>query len=348
MKRRLIVCFSLITLLVLILDPTTTQQGASEGIMLCIQTVIPALFPFLVLSSILTNALQGNQSRILRRIGKILRIPDGYESIWLIGLLGGYPIGAKCITDAVSIDGLSHLDAERMLCFCSNAGPAFIFGLGIHLFGDLRYAFLVWGIHIFSSAVVAFLTPGFPHLVAVKQAQRNVNVSLAVNKAVQTMAMICGWVVLFRILITVIHQRILFLLGDEMIPIFSGMLELTNGCSMLQNYSTFSTRLVLMSGFLGFGGFCVAMQTHTILSNAGVSFTPYLPAKFTQAAISAIVSSVVAMICFPEEKVVRLSWVLISGLVILSYKLVYHQKSSEKVLSFPGKMMYTNSKLHTR
>ena len=348
MKRRLTLWFSLIALLVLILDPTTTQQGATDGISLCIRTVIPALFPFLVLSSILTNALQGNQSRILRRIGKILRIPDGYESIWLIGLLGGYPIGAKCIADAVSQDGLSYLDAERMLCFCSNAGPAFIFGLGIHLLCDIRYAFLVWGIHIISSAVVAFLTPGVFNSASAKQIQRSTNISLVVNKAVQTMAMICGWVVLFRILITVIHQRILFILGDKMFPIFSGILELTNGCSMLQNYSIFSIRLVLMSGFLGFGGLCVAMQTHTILSNAGVSFTPYLPAKITQAAISIIVSSVVAMICFPEEKVVRLSWVLISGLVILSYKLVYHQKSSEKVLSFPGKMMYTNSKLHTR
>lgn len=348
MKRRLTLWFSLIALLVLILDPTTTQQGAADGISLCIRTVIPALFPFLVLSSILTNALQGNQSRILHIIGKILRIPDGYESIWLIGLLGGYPIGAKCIADAVSQDGLSHLDAERMLRFCSNAGPAFIFGLGIHLFGDLRYAFLVWGIHILSSVVVAFLTPGHPHSASVKQIQRSTNISLVVNKAVQTMSMICGWVVLFRILITLIHQRILFILGDKMFPIFSGILELTNGCSMLQNYSIFSIRLVLMSGFLGFGGLCVAMQTHTILSNAGVSFSPYLPAKIAQAAISVSVSSVASLICFPEEHIVRLSWILVSGLVILAYKLVCHQNSSEKVLSFHGKMMYTNAKLHTR
>lgn len=348
MKRRLIVCFSLIALLVLILDPTTTQQGASEGILLCIQTVIPALFPFLVLSSVLINVLNGNQSWLLRGIGKLLRLPNGFESIWLISLLGGYPIGAKCIADAVSQDGLSHLDAERMLCFCSNAGPSFIFGLGIHLFGDLRYAFLVWGIHILSSAVVAILTPGIPGSASVKHSQQGANVSMAINKAVQTMAMICGWVVLFRILITVTYQRILFILGDKWLPILGGILELTNGCTLLQNYGTFTSRLVLLSGFLGFGGLCVAMQTHTILSNSGVAFSSYLPAKMTQAAISVMVSSLASLICFPEEHTARLSWILISSLVILGYKLVHRHKSLENVLSFPGKMMYTNSKLHTR
>ena len=71
-------------LLILILDASTAIKGVREGIDLCIRTVIPALFPFFVLSPMLTGAVTGVRIPALRFLG----CPEGAESIYLIGLLG--------------------------------------------------------------------------------------------------------------------------------------------------------------------------------------------------------------------------------------------------------------------
>lgn len=348
MKRRLILLLALIALLILILDPTTAQQGAVEGITLCIQAVIPSLFPFLVLSVILIDTLQCCNYGFINCIGNILRFQGGEALYWLIGLLGGYPIGARSIADGVKESGLTIDGAERLLCFCCNAGPAFIFGLGIHLFGDLRYALLVWGIHILSSIIMSILAPGKSHFLMTNRVQIRTDLSLAVKYAVQSMGMICGWVVMFRIMIAILSRRIFHYVPDDIAVIISGVLELTNGCMMLQSCSSFTLRLVLLSAFLGFGGLCVTMQTHTVLSGTGLRFSIYLPAKITQAAISVILASITSMVCFPEEKTVHLSWIFVSALVVIAYILVYHKKTEEITLSFPGKLRYNHTILHKR
>ena len=42
-------------MMMLILDSQTAMHGAAEGIVLCINSVVPSLFPFFVLSILLTN-----------------------------------------------------------------------------------------------------------------------------------------------------------------------------------------------------------------------------------------------------------------------------------------------------
>ena len=54
-----------ISMLILILDPNTAVRSASDAIQLCLKTVVPSLFPFFVLSSMLTSALVGSHSIIL-------------------------------------------------------------------------------------------------------------------------------------------------------------------------------------------------------------------------------------------------------------------------------------------
>ena len=124
-KRTLSVCFAGIGMMALILDASSALYGASEGIDLCVRTVIPSMFPFLVLSIFLTGQMFSLRLRWLRPLGRLLHLPENAEVIFLVGLLGGYPMGAQCIRQAYDTGGLSRPDAQRMLCFCSNAGPAF-------------------------------------------------------------------------------------------------------------------------------------------------------------------------------------------------------------------------------
>jgi len=111
---------------------------------MCLESVVPSLFPFLILSGIITTSFTGVEVKILRPVGRLCGIPSGGESLLLIGLIGGYPVGAQCIYRAYETGQISKVDAQRMLGFCNNAGPAFIFGITASLFDSLIYPWLIW------------------------------------------------------------------------------------------------------------------------------------------------------------------------------------------------------------
>lgn len=144
----------------LILDSKTALAGAQSGVELCIRTVIPSLFPFFLFSILLTTSLIGRRIPILRPVCRLCRIPGGAESILIAGFLGGYPVGAQCVSQAYRAGQLSHRDARRMLGFCNNCGPAFLFGMAAALFREWWAPWSLWGIHIFSALCVGVLIPG--------------------------------------------------------------------------------------------------------------------------------------------------------------------------------------------
>ena len=143
--------FAALGMLVLILDAQTAVSGAKAGIELCLGTVIPSLFPFFVLSMLLTSSLVGRSSRFLGPLGKFCGMPAGSESLLAVGLLGGYPVGAQNISRAREAGQLSGEDARRLLGFCNNAGPAFLFGMAAAQFTEWWMGWALWGIHILSA-----------------------------------------------------------------------------------------------------------------------------------------------------------------------------------------------------
>ena len=347
MKRKIkpILCF--FAMGILILDTKTALQGASDGITLCTKTVVPSLFPFIVLSMLLTSSLLGKRMVVLRPIGRLLRIPEGSESIWLIGSLGGYPVGAQSIGQAVKSGVLSQKDGRRMLCFCSNAGPSFIFGIGMGILGDIRLCFLVWLIHILSSILVGILTPGKAESSAMPHTSPPLTLPQVIPKATATMAMICGWVIVFRILLSLLQKWILIHIPEIFQILLSGVLELSNGCVCLAEAESMTPKILLFSIFLAFGGVCVAMQTHSAVADTEITRW-YLPAKLAQGACSAIFSAVAAKRLFPAEAPVKPGWIIICGICLISYHVLLRKNIDKKALAFKPVMMYNGVSLHTR
>ena len=274
-------------MLVLILDGKTALAGARSGIELCLMTVIPALFPFIVLSILLSGALLGASIPPLRPVGKILKMPEGTESLLLCAFLGGYPSGAVAVSEAFRAGSLSKGTAERLISFCNNAGPAFLFGMTLSLFPDAGAAWLLWGIHILSALAVGILIPGKESSpVKLKKGGSSIGV---IKKAITVMATVCAWVILFRIIITFLDRWILWLFPPEVRVAVIGVLELSNGCCSLALVSDVRVRLILCSGMLALGGLCVTMQT--VSSVRGLKMNQYYLGKILQFVCSILLSA---------------------------------------------------------
>ena len=277
-----------IAIVFLILNNSAAISGANEGISLCLKTVIPSLLPMMVLSVMFTGNAAGRSSRLIAWLCKPLGIPQGLESIMITGLIGGYPTGAKCIIQAINDKRITDQDARRMLIFCNNAGPAFIFGIAYHLFPSKQDLWLLWLIHILSAISTAMVLPKNKRTQKEVMKQSNCSISEAVTSSAKTMATICVWIILFKVLLTIINPIISK--APEIARCFiAGIMELTNGITSLTLIESMSTRFILASFTLSFGGLCIILQTKSIAKDI---FSGYIPGKILQSLFSILYAAI--------------------------------------------------------
>ena len=272
----------------MILDPKCGIRGAEIGIELCIKTVIPSLFTFFVISIYLTPCMQTIPAWAFRPLEFLFRIPKGTGVLLLIGILGGYPVGAKIITDARRNKSISQSVADRMLAFSSNAGPAFIFGMSTSLFDHRSAPWLLWGIHILSAWLVSLLVKPPEAKCSPDEKYKRITISEAMKNAIQVMAGVCGGIILFRVILAFLQRWFLWLLPISFQAIVCGMLELSNGFIFTGEIEQAQLRFILCSGMLGFGGICVLMQTASVCAPYGTG--KYLGGKVLQCIVSILLS----------------------------------------------------------
>ena len=277
-----------VAMLVLILDGRTALAGASEGISICLNTLIPSLFPFILLSILLAGSLSGQSLPILYSVAKYCRIPKGTESLLAIGFLSGYPVGAQNVALLHRTGQLSDQQAARMITICNNAGPAFIFGILGSMFSSRAVPWLLWTIHIISALLVGIVLPGDRDQRVVSPLPRRIGLTEALAQSVRTMALICGWVLLMRMTISFLQRWFLWMLPVPVQAILTGTLELANGCLQLESISCEGLRLIVASAFLALGGICVMLQTASVTE--GISMALYFPGKLLQCTFSILLA----------------------------------------------------------
>lgn len=330
MKRKMITgTLAAMGMLLLILDAKTALQGAGEGLRLCIQTIIPSLFPFFILSVLLTSSLTGVRSKLLAPIGKLCAMPSGSEILLVTGLLGGYPVGAQSVNLAWRSGQLTKNDAQRLLGFCNNAGPAFLFGIIATQFMDSAAPWILWLIHISTALLVGFILPGNSKNEVILRAGKAVSVSVAMECSLKITASVCGWVILFRTLISFLDRWLLWLFPDAARVALCGLLELANGCCQLGQIKDVATRFVVCSGLLSFGGLCVTMQTMTATGGLGLGL--YLPGKLLQCIFSILLAYSVTPILYQTRYHVPFLF-LIGALCIVSTVVILRKK--KKIVAF--------------
>lgn len=281
-------CLAALGLLVLILDSALALEGARAGLDLCIRTVIPSLLPFFILSMLLTGSLSGSPSRPVLVLSDFLSVPQAAAPVLIPAFLGGYPVGAKCVADLFRKNRISKPQAQRLLAFCSNAGPSFLFGMVSLFFPEKKQIWLLWCIQIASAVFTAMAIPA-PKLQPPSQThtpqREEPDILLS---SVRAMAIVCCWVILFRILIAFLERWFLWMLPASVQVLVMGFLELTNGCCALHLIPEEAVRFVLCACMLSWGGLCVLLQTAGVTK--GLSLAGYLKGKLLQTVFAFLLS----------------------------------------------------------
>ena len=144
----------------LVLFSSSNLIAAKNGLSLWANSVVPSLFPFFVATELLSKTdIPHILGRLFNTFMKPLFNISGEGSFALImGIISGYPVGAKIAVNFRNNNILPKEECERLLSFTNNSGPLFIIGtVGITMFGSSTIGLLLLTTHILACLTVGFL-----------------------------------------------------------------------------------------------------------------------------------------------------------------------------------------------
>lgn len=306
----------LVCMAVLLWQNETASAAVRQGLALCARSVIPSLFPFFVVVSF---AVGCGFFTVLRRLG----LPVG-AAVFLMGIVGGYPVGARTVGELYRGGGLARERAETLLTFCNNAGPSFIFAIaGVGVFGSQKTGLALYVIHILSALAAGGLLGGLrsvrsaskPNRFDMKHGSNDMKTARCdmksagnctktvgngaklpalfvscVGSAAAAMVNICAFVIFFLVVMALVRQA-----WPAAPPLALGLLELTGGVTSLE---ASPAGFCMAAALLGWGGVSVHCQTAAVLEETDLSLGRYLLAKALQAVVSALFALAVCRFLF--------------------------------------------------
>lgn len=277
----------------LLLRPDPAAEAVREGLMLCYRTVVPSLFPFFVVVSLLlqlgfAGMLQGVCAPFM---GPMFRLRGVCAMPLIAGLLGGYPSGAKTAADLYREGLLSRQEAELLLGFCNNCGPAFVLGyVGSGVLGSAQAGVWLFLIHTASTLLAGILLCRVqrdrgPAMLPCRLPEQAVSLPGALTGAITgsftATLNICAFVVLFRVLAALLPAAF---------PAWAlGILEMVSGVAAL---APGRPGFVAAAGIVGWGGLSVHCQTMSVTGELSLRW--HWAGKLLQAGLSVLLALAVA------------------------------------------------------
>lgn len=290
---RLVSIIAVIVFMCLLLKyPANAATGAKNGLLLSGSIIIPTMFPFAVAT---LYAVKMNIFTYLKPIEKALKI-FGLSAemffVMILSFVGGYPLGSGLINELYNQKRIDKTQAHYMLCFCVNAGPAFIISaVGTLVLNSKKIGLVLFFSHILSSIVIMFFCSYRLRSIKIRTTEyeafkKEKNAfSDSVISAAESMLKICAFVVLFSVTNSIIS---LFPFNDIIKSILLS-LEVTNAVVRVKN-------IYLIAFYLGFSGINVWFQVFSMTKDCGVNLKLFVFSRFLHGALNCMIFNAIVHI----------------------------------------------------
>ncbi len=331
MKKIVLYIAVVAAMLVILLNTEAAIYYSRDAIALCVSTIVPSLFPFFILSSILIySGFSKSLSIVFAPIMTTLfGVGKNSAPAFILGLIGGYPLGAVTCVNLYKSNYISKDEAERVLAFSNNSGPLFILGsIGVGLFSNVWYGVMLYASHLLSAVLVGIVLNAFSKPIYTPPTsypdiyEMNIGelFSKSISSGINSMLSVCACVVFF----SCISNLALDYIGEVWFrPLIHSLLEFAGGSAAIV-HSGFSVleKLIYCAFATGFAGFCVHLQVIGAVSDSGLSIYSYVKGKLLHGIFSAVFITIILAFCkFFTQKTVSFNlgygfW--ISSLFILT------------------------------
>lgn len=301
-------CIPLTVLLaagVFLLACKASAEGARNALSLCSSSLVPALFPFAVFSNLIAACgAAGIIAPLLRPAGYVLGISGEGCAALLLGLLCGFPVGARMTASLYSAGSVERKEAERLLPVSGLPSPAFVIGaVGERMLGSAKAGVLIYALSLLSAFSVSLLACGKREKkpVSAKSVQfcrRNTAKMLttAVRDAALSMLYLSAFVVFFSSLCSVLTSYMPAGTPPAVSAALLAVLEIGSGCSAVSSLSGVPGAFVF--ALLGFAvtwsGLSVAFQISSSVEDAGIPMKRF----YAEKAAAGLLCAALCALCF--------------------------------------------------
>jgi len=251
--------------------PRETFEGATSGLLLWFQIILPTLLPFIILSNLLihTNAVTYISNIIKPFIQKLFRVSNYGCYAVFVGFLCGYPMGAKVVADLIKAGRISQNEGQYLLSFCNNTSPMFI--ISFIVMQNFKNQSL-----LLSTITILYLAPFFCSFLFRKYYQIKSSFFDAkyrkeefcfhfdlfdkcIMNGFETITKVGGYIILFSILFSLCRM---LPHSEYLLPV----LEITNGITCIMQMETPATHFFpAVLSLTSFGGICAIAQTKSMI-----------------------------------------------------------------------------------
>ena len=298
MKLLVRTCLLLFFLGIILIFPTPIIEAVKLGFMTWAEKVVPALFPFFVLTRLMIHY------QVPQLIGKlcspffnrILHLSPITCFIMLMSLISGNPSGPKLARDYYDQELLSEKECEGLFYFCTFASPLFILGtIGVVLFHSTTLGYLMLAAHLLGAIVV------FISCYSYLKTTSNQTVSIvfprttfaeilidSIENSIQTLLRVGGIITFYYIITAILStlhitafldHTVLPLLHNSLPtlePLLAGFFEFVQGVTKLSMLSmSLPLQLALIAFCVSFAGLSVHTQVFMFATNLKISYTKY-------------------------------------------------------------------------
>lgn len=293
----------------LFIFPADCAAGAKDGLLLWFNTMIPAVFPFILLTNMLRRF--GGIRLFSRLFGKIIArlfsCSSGGAYAAIVGFLCGYPMGAKAVYDSFKSGVVTKDEARCLLSFCNNPSPMFV--INFVLFSCLGQPdlilpfFIIIYISTWLNARFWYIAK-YRHLIKKnnKAAERKIPpppvaaVSSDMNGPITDALALIQKIGVYIIIFSILCRLILKIpmpktCGADFLKIMLiGLTEQTTGLAALQTLAAPNIlKITAAAVFICFGGFAAAAQAVGIIRSS-LPAGDYLLCKLSHGLLAGIMT----------------------------------------------------------
>ena len=274
----------------LIADYGASGTSISHSLDICARSLIPTLFPFMFLSAFITHSgiLEKNLGFLDKFTYKISGLPYCSAVVFIMSIIGGYPIGPRMIKELYINGSITENQANRMMLFCINPSPAFIINtIGLTMFSCKKIGVMIYLSTVLSNVLLSLLTRCLDDK---KKAEAGFGKTSGIGKAFTQAAddatsgiiKICAYTILFSAFLSVISSVIS---NRSILDFLYGVCEVTLGCERLSRLNN----IPLIAGIAAWGGIAVHFQITECLSETHTDLRHFFASRVISGALSVII-----------------------------------------------------------
>lgn len=293
-KDLLIVGITILISILIFLNKDLVINTVFEALNIWINNLVPTLWPFFIIASILISYNAGYYlTKIFPFFKNLFNINDSSLLVFFLSIFSGFPSNARNTRILYDNGYISDKEASKLLTFTHFSNPLFILGVLGVFFNNKNIGPIIMICHYLPNILIGIIFRNYSSVSENNKIDKKKELSFgkilinSVTSSIDSLLLILGILTIFLIVSSLILK---YLPNNIYIScLVKSILEITIGLKEVSILAiSLKVKIILTSMILSFGGISVHLQVSSQISGTKIKYLPFLIARIIHSGLSLI------------------------------------------------------------